>query len=872
MTMPADRETMIEELFHAALDRAPEDRGAFLDEACSGDPSLREEVESLLAALTKASDFPDKPAWAPLVHPAAQEGAGALDLEPEPGLPFERLGEFRLIGRIGEGGMGIAYLAVQESLGRKVCLKVIRPERMGSFEAEARFGREVEAVSELRHPGIVTVHGSGEEQGVRWFAMELVPGSGLDEILRETASGEKAVDLPGVLNWTRDVALALDCAHGAGVIHRDVKPSNIRITPDGRAMLLDFGVARHVNLSSLTLTGEFRGTPHYASPEQVKAQRREIDARTDVYSLGVTLYEAMTGRVPFEGETTEQVFHQILVKEPLPPRRLNPSIPRDLQTVILKAVEKEPARRYETMAAFAEDLRRLLEGEMILARPSGFATRALKRIRRHPAASITAGVAVLALAALAVAVPIFLGREKTTRSLADSRILARLVAEEQQLWPARPEKAAGLEKWLAEAAGLAARLDGHRREIEELRAGDRAREFNDPSKQQRHDTLSELVSGTAALTEEGTVESVRKRLNFARTVRAESIDERREDWDRAIASIADESKCSLYAGLVIEPCIGLVPLGRDPESGLWEFAHLQTGRVPERGADQELRITDESGLVLVLVPGGTFTMGAVLPGPDRPEGAPNVDPRARPVEGPVHAVTLELFFISKYEMTQGQWLRFTGRNPSQYLTHTMFGDKQHSLLHPVENISWEEAKLILFRLGLRLPSEAEWEYAARAGTASPWWTGNEKESLAGAANLMDLFCKKYGGASDTTCEEWLDDGYVVHAPVDLFRSNPFGLKNVCGNVYEWCEDAWHSGYSGAPLDGSAWTDPSLATRVCRNACWDGSATTCRAAYRIWRGKEYRDCGLGVRPALSCPVRAGDGAAPDGQSPSLPDNQ
>jgi formylglycine-generating enzyme required for sulfatase activity len=220
------------------------------------------------------------------------------------------------------------------------------------------------------------------------------------------------------------------------------------------------------------------------------------------------------------------------------------------------------------------------------------------------------------------------------------------------------------------------------------------------------------------------------------------------------------------------------------------------------------------------------------------------------VEGPVHDVKLKPFLISKYEISQGQWLRFTGKNPSHYQPTCYFGDKQHSLLHNLENVSWEEARSVLARMGLRLPSEAEWEYAARGGTTTVWWTGNDKESLAGAANLMDQACLKHQGAIDAPCETWLDDGYVVHAPVNAFRSNPFGLHNVCGNAYEWCEDAWHAGYEGAPTDGSAWTDPRITIRVCRDACWDGMARSCRMAYRIWRDKDYRDCGLGVRPAGS----------------------
>ncbi len=400
--MTAEPGSRVEEVFHAALERAPDCRAAFLDEACKGDPSLRRSVEELLNAIERRPDFLEKPAWSRFVQPGAAEGTHHDDMKPEQGLPFESLGEYRLIRRLGAGGMGTVYLAVQESLGRRVALKVIRSERAGTFEAEARFGREVQAISKLRHPNIVTVLGSGEDQDVRYFAMELIQGKGLDELLHEAAERGEKLPLQQVLKWIHGIAWALDAAHQAGIIHRDVKPSNIMITPDNHPMLMDFSVARYTKLLTLTLTGEFRGTPHYASPEQVKASSRGIDFRTDIYSLGVTLYEAAAGCVPFNGETTEQVFHQILAIEPKSPRLLNSEISADLETVITKAMEKDPARRYRTMADFALDLRCLVRGDHIAARPASLARKSARWIQRHKVISFAAAALLLLAGAVSL--------------------------------------------------------------------------------------------------------------------------------------------------------------------------------------------------------------------------------------------------------------------------------------------------------------------------------------------------------------------------------------------------------------------------------------------------------------------------------------
>ncbi len=355
--------------------------------------------------------------------------AGMLDApaaEPTPGddLPVERLGEYRLLRRLGEGGMGVVYLAEQTSLGRLVAVKLLRPELVGSASAAVRFRREATAIAKLRHPGIVSIIAIGMERNVSYLVMELVPGRSLDETYAEAAEAGEKLPVRRIVRWGAEIADALDAAHRSGVMHRDVKPSNIRVTPAGSATLIDFGLAKTVESEAPSITGPFAGSPAYASPEQIDTKARDIDVRTDVYSLGATLYEGLAGRVPFEGDTVERVFHSVLVSEPTPLRRIDPSIARDLEVVIAKAMEKDRERRYRTAREFGDDLRAVLELRPITARPAGPLLRALKWTRRNRAAS-TALLAATVAACLVAWMKVDQGLRERQRSTELRRAASR---------------------------------------------------------------------------------------------------------------------------------------------------------------------------------------------------------------------------------------------------------------------------------------------------------------------------------------------------------------------------------------------------------------------------------------------------------------
>jgi formylglycine-generating enzyme required for sulfatase activity len=334
--------------------------------------------------------------------------------------------------------------------------------------------------------------------------------------------------------------------------------------------------------------------------------------------------------------------------------------------------------------------------------------------------------------------------------------------------------------------------------------------------------------------------SVAKRLAFARRLEQgyAASGEYAALWEAALPSLR-----AVHPGLELEPQLGLVPIGRDPSTGLWEFAHLETGELPRREASGELALTEESGLVFVLLPGGAFTMGAQSSDP----AGPNYDPGAKPDEAPVQELPLSPFFLSKYEMTQGQWLRTTGTNPSFHPPGPIHGGKG-SLLHPVEMVSWLDADRVLGRLGLVLPTEAQWEYGARANTSTPWWTGAQRESLRGTVNLADRSATR-AGAPWFTPEDWpdLDDGYPVHAPVDAFLPNPFGLFQVHGNLAEWCREPY-AFYDTPARDGDGERRGGQTHRITRGGKFDDIAARARSAYRPGEVPEYRSHAVGLRPA------------------------
>ncbi len=358
-----------------------------------------------------------------------------------------RLGRYEIERTLGRGGQGTVYLARDTRLGRPVALKVLSGLGGGSAEVLERFRREAEVASRLQHPAICTVYDAELEAAVPYVAMRFVDGEPLQELLARTraAKGEGTetrnalpvgpadrTELERVLRFFVEAADALDAAHEQGIVHRDVKPGNLMVTGDGRPVVLDFGLASALEgeLPTITRTGDVFGTPAYMAPEQIRGAA--VDRRTDVYALGVALFEAMTLRRPFEMPTREALFREVLTLDPPDPRRFNASLPADLRVVLDKALEKEPSRRYATASRFADDLRAILEHRPIEARPATVVTRLARWRRREPAKAwlvVAAAVITLLLGYLGAKVGDFRAARAERQARETARSVERALEE-----------------------------------------------------------------------------------------------------------------------------------------------------------------------------------------------------------------------------------------------------------------------------------------------------------------------------------------------------------------------------------------------------------------------------------------------------------
>jgi tetratricopeptide (TPR) repeat protein len=380
------------------------DSGRTPEEVCDGCPELLPEVrrrwEQMCAVEAKLDAMFPTPGPDPM--PARWRASSALPRIP--GYQVEVL--------LGRGGMGIVYKARHIRLNRLVALKMLITGAYAGPHERARFQREAEAVASLNHANIVSVYDVGEHEGWPYFTMELLEGGSLAQALAGTPQpARQAATLVTTL------AEAMQAAHQGGIVHRDLKPANILLTVDGTPKIADFGLARHFDGgSALSLSGARMGTPSYMAPELVTGKAGTIGPAADIYSLGSLLYEMLTGRPPFRGETASETERQVIADEPVPPARLNPKVPRDLETICLKCLHKDAPRRYADAGALADDLRRFMEGRPIRARRISRLELAWRWCRRNPAGAALA-VAMLGLVGLCVGGALWVQRQQLERRI-----------------------------------------------------------------------------------------------------------------------------------------------------------------------------------------------------------------------------------------------------------------------------------------------------------------------------------------------------------------------------------------------------------------------------------------------------------------------
>ncbi|MEM7311316.1 MAG: bifunctional serine/threonine-protein kinase/formylglycine-generating enzyme family protein [Planctomycetota bacterium] len=820
---------------------------------------------------------------------------------PQPDPPeARRFGDFLLLGKLGAGGMGRVYLAKQPSLGRLVALKLLPPALSDDEAHELRFQRETYALALADHPNVVRILQRGRTGDQPWYAMEYVDGSVLSAVAddlsstpRSSLSGASLDDavrsaskrqrgelrslfeaLDGLPNAEprpapreltkgpgfdqrlaalfRGAAEGLAYLHARGVVHRDVKPGNVMVTRhDGRAVIMDLGLARVEDLTQLTGDREGLGTIRYAAPEQLVAGH-EVDERADVYGLGATLYEVATGRRPYDGEGKEVQALRAAGDPPTRPRKLDRGVSPELEAIILKATAGDPARRYGSAQELADDLGRLERGEPVLAPIPGWVYPVAHFVRRYRAAAVATLVVTISLiVGFVVSLTMYL---KAQRNLEFYDVAAEWVlfvdarAELEGLWPFTPETVLRLQDWRRRAGELASKGELYFTTLDEVRARSEDRQESQGTDRFLVRILSELVDYHSELTAAG---GQRARVDRLLAVHEQTIVDSRTDWRKVAEQIAKSPK---YGGLQLKPQFGLIPLETNPNpQGYFEFAYPLTGDNPTRGDDGQLRIEEGTCMIFVLLPGGQCQVGVQHENPDQPNFDKLMEYQD---EGPPHEVRFSPFFVSKYEMTQGQWLRVTGDNPSFFRAKKEDFGVVASLAHPVEMVSWKRCSTVLTANGLELPTEAQWEYAARGFATEflTWTTGNEPGDLCGAGNFSTAETLAVGqaweGETLAGCTPHEDDGYVGTAPVGSFRPNGFGLHDIHGNVWEWCRDRVfpYPTDPAEPRDGDqVGADPDSTDYIFRGAGFPNGASKARCAYRSQEGGHYTNDAVGVRP-------------------------
>ncbi len=763
--MPPEKLQQIKDIFAAALEQPARHRAEFLAQACADDSELRREVESLLSFEAEAEDFIEKPALAVAAELMAEDKTASL--------AGQQITHYQVTKLLGAGGMGEVYLAEDSTLGRKVALKLLPVQFTADVERVRRFELEAKAASALNHPNIITIHEIGTSDHLHFIATEFIAG----ETLRQRLTGGK-LKLSEALDIAVQIASALAAAHEAGIIHRDIKPENVMLRKDGIVKVLDFGLAKLVQLRNadfgsrnedaetraqtesnnphsafrtpqLTRPNAMMGTVAYMSPEQLRAQT--VDERADLWSLGVVLFEMVAGFRPFAGMTTSAVIAAILEQAPLSTNEAV-ALPDELQRILKTALHKNRAERYQTAPELLSDLKSLRDDLAFAARLQS-SGKSLRRKAATPRKHWSRRIAIIAIASLLAVTTVVWGFRRQANLRWARAQVSRLeqLAHEQNYFAAY-DLAAQVKQYLPDDPNVAKLMPT---------IADQLSVTSEPAGARVY--LTRFASDNAELI--GTTPLTKHTIARGTYILRVEKD-RYAKFERTMTSVL------VRAGNKFVP---------PDEPRDFAVKLLAADQTPDR---------------MTFVPGGKYKLTS----------------RTKPTE---QSVVLEDFFIDKYEVTNREYKEFItagGYFNQQFWKHLSRSDavkefKDRTGLpgprswlnqtysegkadHPITDITWHEAAAYATFRGKQLPTIFQWEKAARnglviyySGYALPWGGVEYGGKVVGHANFS---------SNGTT---------AVHS--FPFGMSPFGCFNMAGNVAEWCLNEVTDGFMVA---GGSWQD------------------------------------------------------------------
>lgn len=819
---------------------------------------------------------------------------------------------YRIIRKINHGGMSTVYLAIQESVGRVVALKVMSPALNSDPSYSERFQREANIVGQLSHPHIVSIYDIGKHDNLNYIAMDYLPGGSIHDRMLSGIDSNDAIKI------LKEIGAALDHAHEKGYVHRDIKPENVLFRDDGSAVLTDFGVARTQSLHSrATHAGTVVGTPHYMSPEQ--ARGKTVDSRSDLYSLGIVFYEMLTGSVPYQGDEAVAIALKHLAS-PLP---VLPKQFAHCQPILDKLLDKEPAKRYQHGQQLVQDVEALQlqireQGEVRAASLShigGQLSSALGILWRKFKASCgaywkqcSAFIASIRFAKDRGFYRVETPQQEQLRSLTQQNSLVATRVHRQVnptgatalwqnlgTWGQRGVGAAAvvvlilmaLLLWPADTKPPATSADTIVNESKPS-AGEKSPQSSSLSASslansgQSSPASTAIASANTATSQAYSSPAPSENAPIAATeIQAQSgAANDRPDTPLNDIDTAGSPEAELATAANAEPETQSEPNdAQPPEPEVEKFSltvvpkpanarvrimnirekyqdgialapgayqievtapgyreHLEWMDItdsdlnyavelaPSRPAGAEFSDTLENGgqgPMMVVIPAGSFTMG----GPDS-----NSQPR--------HEVSLSRpFAMSKFEITFADYDRFVEDQSLALPGDNRWGREQR----PVINVSWEEAELYAQWLSMqtgktyRLPTEAEWEYAARGGRQTRYWWGDEVSNAVAKAN-----CKRHCDSSYTGLFR------SETAPVGSFQANDYGLHDIAGNVAEWTQDCYRDNYEGASSDGDAYSQKNCPARVVRGGSMNDGAESLGVYQRRYQPQHTYHTDIGIR--------------------------